>query len=304
MKIIPAYHAADYDQALRQRLLSMKRNTTLAQRLLFFSESFLTMPYLSGALGEGPQGCFDQQPLYRHDCFDCVTYVNTVLALTFSATLDDFKQWMLRLNYYQAKPLYQHRFHFVSVDWNPNLQQQGILNDATDQIDDQHNHAIALTAETIIDRSSWLRHHKKEHIKLLASLTAKQLSQRLQALHALADQLPTQPVSLTYLPLAKLFDQNGDAIESIFQQIPSPSIIEIIRPNWPLREKIGTDLLVSHLGFSYKKENHIMFRHASQLINKVQDITLSDYLKKYLHHLTIKGIHIEKINPNKPLLKY
>src|SRR5688572_7398635 len=49
--------------------------------LLKTAAFFLDAPYLLEPLGEGPDGVYSQEPLYRTDRFDCVTYVDTVLAL-------------------------------------------------------------------------------------------------------------------------------------------------------------------------------------------------------------------------------
>ncbi len=72
-------------------------------------------------------------------------------------------------------------------------------------------------------------------------------------------------------------------------------MVEIVRPNWNLHDKIGTNLDISHMGFSVRKNGVLYFREASLIDKKVIDIPLADYLKNYLHSPTVKGIHLEQI---------
>ena len=56
------------------------------------SAYFINTPYKLGPLGEGPEGLFDQDPLYSFDVFDCTTFVETVMALHYSKNMDEFKK--------------------------------------------------------------------------------------------------------------------------------------------------------------------------------------------------------------------
>ena len=99
------------------------------------------------------------------------------------------------------------------------------------------------------------------------------------------------------MPLTKLFNQSGEPHICLFDQIPSGGIIEIVRPNWDLREKIGTCLNVSHLGFVFRRGKDLIFREASLLLKQVCDVALIDYLRTYLNSTSVKGIHIEAVLP-------
>ena len=70
--------------------------TPIAERIDFLTQLFLGKPYILGAQGEGKQGEFDQSPLYRFDGFDCVTYVNNILALAISNSPNEFEKNLLR----------------------------------------------------------------------------------------------------------------------------------------------------------------------------------------------------------------
>ena len=93
--------------------------------------------------------------------------------------------------------------------------------------------------------------------------------------------------------MTKLFDVDGKPDQFVFSQISNGAIIEIVRPNWRLTEKIGTNLHVSHLGFVFTGiNNDIVFRHASSDKGKVVEVSLIDYLRNCLSSKTIQGINV------------
>jgi len=254
------------------RLAASLSMVDIATRIDFFSRQFLGSPYLSNPQGEGEHADIDSAPLYRFDGFDCVTYVNNILALALSHDEKSFEKKLLQLNYYYAIPQYENRFHFMSVDWNPQNQKNNIVRDVTRDIQDEKNNAIAEWAEGDIDRPNWF-------IK--------------KGLAHLAQTVKKEWVRLPYLPLKKLFDDNKNPRAFLFNQIPDVSIIEIIRPNWNLTEKIGTNLHVSHVGFGIRDASQsLLFRHASSEQKGVVEILLSDYLKNYLESESVRGISV------------
>ena len=266
-----------------------------AEKIEYFSRKFLGSPYCLGALGEGKQSLFDQNPLYRFDCFDCLTYVNTVLALAVSSNWAEFTQTMIRLNYYDIDPQYVNRFHFMSVDWNIENEKSGFIADVTTTIKDSEGKSFALCAEAVIDRPAWFKKRSLQDLKLIDPITQENALRLLAQLHLAAEDKKPEQAKVMYLPIEKLFNQEGEVITSIFEQIPHASIVEIVRPNWDLRETIGTHLLVSHLGFVFQTEKGVMFRHATSIEKRVVEVPLSMYLQNCLRIPTIKGINIQVI---------
>ncbi len=298
MKPLPTYQMADYDQEIEHFYQSgvITPSMSLVDRVSLASEYFLGRSYLLGALGEGPDGEFDQSPRYRTDAFDCVTYVNTVLALALAQNLKQFQHHILRLNYYDAKPLYHHRHHFMTIDWNSCNAVLGLIEEFSDQIVNDQGQPIYRTVEATIDRPNWIKSRKLADIKLLSSIKRSEAKLKLNDLHSLAEDLRDKTVCIPYLPLTELLDDQSKPNHKLFLQIPKDAIIEVIRPQWDLRDKIGTPLLVSHLGFAIWKNNQLIFRHVSQIEKIVIDLPLKDYLSRYLHHETVKGINIQKLN--------
>lgn len=260
-----------------------------AKRLEIISVFFIGKPYLLGPLGEGKTGRYDQSPLYRVDSFDCQTYVSTVLGLTLSSDLAQFKRRIINIRYHHSQPTYLERNHFVSLDWNPYNVHKGYIRELTPLIKDQFQRPLYQLAHTTIDKGNWLQHKPLSVIKLIHSELA---AKRLAELKRHSSQFTPQPTNLAYIPLTKLFVNQQTANEYVFKQIPSGAIIEIVRPNWQLKGKIGTNLNVSHMGFAIRKANGLYFREASSLEKKVIDTPLIPYLQSYLNSPTVKGISI------------
>jgi hypothetical protein len=269
-------------------------------RLQDISAQFLGKPYLLGALGEGVKARFDQAPRYRVDAFDCETYVTTVLALTLADNLQNFKQCLSRLRYKDGQVSYLSRNHFTSVDWNKNNQKQGFLQDITPSFKDKNKQSVALATHVLIDKASWYQHRALDSIRLYPSNPEEQF-RRLAELKARGSKLPQVISQLPYIPFTALFQKDGQVNEYLFSQIPTGSIIEIVRPDWHIKEQIGTDLDISHLGFAIRKNGVLFFREASSVHGQVVDVPLIDYLKEARNSPTIKGINVQIILPKHPL---
>lgn len=291
-------HSVEEQNADRfiQSLYSHEKGKTLPmpKRLAEISRLFLNKPYYLGALGEGLSGNYDQYPLYRVDAFDCLTFVETVLALSLADNLSSFKHNMQSIRYAEGRLSFVMRNHFTDLDWNSNSQRQGILNDITTTFHDEHQQPIAKTARAEINKPAWYQHFSESKIRLTVSSPALQ-RKRLEELKKRGQNLRAQVATIYYIPLTVLFDRKGKPNHYIFQQIPDGAIVEIIRPNWDLTSVIGTHLNVSHLGFAFWHKGVLLFRNASTLKGSVVDQPLIEYLSDALSSPTIKGINIQVV---------
>lgn len=283
-----------------QRLYQSNKHleqASMAERIDWFSDHFKGTQYVLGSLGEGPQGRYDQYPRYRTDAFDCDTYVNTVISLALANSLSGFQRCMNLNRYKDGKVTYIQRNHFTSLDWNKNNQQRGILKDITVDIKDQQQQKVAVMAQALINKSSWYAHKSVNNVRLESN---KKQQVRLQELKTKGANLETTQANIPYLPLSALF-KNNQPNTYLFSQIPQAAIIEIVRPNWDLRQQIGTALNVSHLGFAIWNKGILYFREASSEYDKVVDVPLIDYLDKARKSPTIKGINVQVLVPERPL---
>ena len=280
--------------------LSQLPATTMSNRLDIISAKFLGKPYILGALGEGADAYFDQKPRYRLDAFDCDTFVTTVLALALAKNDQSFERCMSKVRYKEGKVDFITRNHFISLDWNPNNQRQNFIKDLTPLIKDQNGQSVAQIASALIDKPSWYQHFSSQIIHLNSPDKNEQLK-RLAELKLAGSRLKKEQAEIPYLPLTTLFNGKAKPNDFLFKQIPHGAIIEIVRPNWNLREVIGTNLNVSHLGFAFWKKGRLIFRQASSQYGKVVEVPLIDYLREALKSPTIKGINVEVVLPKTPL---
>nr|WP_277619300.1 N-acetylmuramoyl-L-alanine amidase-like domain-containing protein [Legionella norrlandica] len=147
-------------------ILNTTPNTSMAERINQISAYFKGAKYILGSLGEGPIARYDQFPRYRVDGFDCDTYVNTVLSLALSNSLESFQECLKHTRYKNGKRSYLNRNHFTSVDWNNYNQQRGLLKDITLSIQDERKQSVALLAKALINKPGWYEYKTLDTIRL------------------------------------------------------------------------------------------------------------------------------------------
>ncbi len=293
---ISAYNMEQFNNKILHLYTTIpaSHSRSIATRVAADSAFFLGKPYHLWPTGEGKQGKFDQKPIYRTDMFDCGTYVETVLALAESNNPEQFKKNIIKVRYQDAHISYLNRNHFISVDWNPNNTLNGYIKDITYKFVDKQGKPVAAIAVTDIDKPGWYNKKNKSAINPLNDLSKQQVATLVKQLQQLGAKTQQEKSVMLYLPLDKLF-VNGKPNEYLFNQIPSGSIIEVIRPNWDVWSQIGTRINVSHLGFAVRTKQGLMYREASSLQHKVIDTSLEKYLQSYVFSKTIKGINVEQI---------
>jgi hypothetical protein len=233
-------------------------------RVVAISEPFLDKPYQLEPLGEGPNGQFNQEPLSRFDAFDCETYVDTVLALASSKNDAGFQQNIIAIRYADAQPNFFTRNHFPEGDWLPNNERKGYLKDITAQIAPPSQ---CVTQTMMINRQQWYKNLTGDRIKI-NGLSSLQLQQKIDQLHAHSKQVNNETITLTYI--------RSNAVAEISKQIPNGAIIMIIKP----QHILGTDMLISHMGFAVWRDNQLYLRAASSWYGRVVDLPLIDYLQQ------------------------
>lgn len=256
---------------------------------------FLDRPYLFEALGEGPMGIYSQEPLYRNDQFDCVTYIDTVLALAQSKDFAHFKKNILLLRYQDGVVDYTHRTDwFTDLEWLPNARKLGWIQDVTSTIVNNQQQAIAEIAKTIIDKPNWYYARDLLDLHLFSTISEENAATRLAELQAKSSAFQSHPSTLSYIPKAALTDP------FIINQLPTSSIIALVRPNWAIRDNFknrqrgyGSNLNVSHMGILLKTFEGLTLFHASSIQHKVVKISLTEYLTSVSDE--VKGVHIERI---------
>jgi hypothetical protein len=260
-----------------------------AQRMELVSEQFLGLPYGDGGpLGEGPQGRYDQDPIYRFDTFDCTTFVETIVTLARVRSIEEFEKQILEIRYENGEVDFLKRNHFPSLQWIPFNIRNGILHEV--------NHKIAPAEETLIANAvisypGWLSFLKPSDLKVPMA-SPEELQSLVEELHSFASQYQPVEVNLEYIPLTYFL-----ADPERLKNIKHGTIVNFVRPNWDLTRVIGTHMNVSHQGFLFWKEDILYLRHASTSSDKkVAELPFIEYLKKFENHPTLKGVHFMEVN--------
>jgi Protein of unknown function (DUF1460) len=293
--LIPRYDISQYKETIRliyQRIL--KQTPRLNNRIERASAYFIGVKYLRGALGEGEEGVFDKEPFYRTDAFDCMTFVNTVLALAYGTNEASFMTTLKRLQYYNKRVSYFNRKHFTELDWNLSNEKQGFLRDITKRLSDKYQIATAL-----INKPEWYQWHSEKTLKLLSPPSDQTVRDLLWQMHLHARSERRSMAFTTYIPLTEMLVLKGEhpqLNEALLARIPSGAIIEIVDKTHNFEKEIGTDLNIRHLGFFFRTPRGFIFRHASTSNQQVVDVPLGEYLKRlYVLSSTPEkiGIHVE-----------
>jgi len=265
------------------RLLTRIKNLPTPLKIQETSEFFLGDKTRLGPLGEGRLGKFDRDPLYSFKYFDCTTFVETVMALSLSKNLIEFKRNIIDIRYLDSIISHKKRNHFTSLDWVPSNSK--ILNDVTASL------GPIKYATATIDKLSWYLKMKPENLKR-DDVTGAPFRKLLKEFQNLGRDFKPQIATIPYLTLKDIFSNR-----QILNSIPNGAIINIVRPNWDLTDSIGTHLNVSHQGIAIWNRGKLYYRHASSFPHKiVKDTAFTEYFKKYLDSETLKGINIQELD--------
>src|SRR5215471_10784746 len=116
-------------RGLRQRrvehLLSRtKHDRSTGSRIEILSRHFLGHPYKPNPL----IGSADTAEVFTAslDGFDCVTYIETILALARASNVDDFIKWLRKIRYEDGRVQWLRRNHYMTL-WIRNNLRKGII---------------------------------------------------------------------------------------------------------------------------------------------------------------------------------
>jgi len=255
-------------------------------KIEYLSSTLLDAPYVDGSLGEGNQGKYDKDPLVRFDVFDCTTYVEAVLAGALSNSTADFMPNLIKLRYKEGNVSFVTRNHFPSLDWIPNNQK--VLMDITDQVAGR----FVTMANTVIDKPAWYEKMTKDRLQCKEDDSIA-CSALLEQLRAEGKAFRPETVATPYVPLTALYLDDKAVNLALLDRIPSGSIINMVRPNWEIKQWIGTNMNVSHQSIAIRKGDTLFLRHASQTDKKVIDVDFLKYFSQYNETSSLQGFNVQ-----------
>jgi len=216
------------------------RHLPLAERLDAVSAPMLGRPYLDGCTGEG-QGV-DPDPPARYDVYDCLTFVEEVLALGLAPDPAWAPMYRSALRFQDAEPSYERRNHFFVMDWIANNVEAGLIRDITEQL------GPVEWIDKPLDAGTWANWRHRGRFALDD------------------DQLPVGRLRLPVLSLETALE--------VVDRIPPGSLVVTVRV--PLDH---VPITVTHVGLVVPGEQPTM-RHATRMGDKlVRDDSLAWYLR-------------------------
>lgn len=107
-----------------KQLLAKPKDDSIGGRIGIFSRHFLGSPYKSTPL----IGSADKAEVFTAslDGFDCVTYIETILALARASNVDEFIESLRKIRYEQGCILWERRNHYMT-QWIRNNLREGII---------------------------------------------------------------------------------------------------------------------------------------------------------------------------------
>lgn len=273
----------------QELLKRFSAETSVVKRMDLMSKVFLGLPYgMGGPLGEGPSGKYDQDPLYRFDTFDCTTFVETITALALARDINEFENHLDKIRYENGEIDYLKRNHFTDLQWIPYNIENGYLKEINELVLPKNE---ILTAVAEINLPGWLRAIKIEEIKAPMASTEERAA-LLEELHGEAVNFSVHTARVPYIAINTLVKR-----PALLDKIPSGTLVNFVRPNWDLTDLIGTHQNISHQGFLFRKGKVLYLRHASSSgEKKVIELPFIDYLRPFVNHATLKGIHLMQVN--------
>lgn len=272
-----------------QKYLDRAANVAgVVNRMDAFSKMFLGLPYgFGGPLGEGPEGRYDQDPLYRFDTFDCTTYVETIVSLALSRSAGEFEVAMNNIRYENGEVDYLKRSHFTDLWWIPRNIRNGLLTDITHELGGNR----VLVASAVINLPGWLKKISLPEIRV-PEASPEERNSLLAELRAQHVNYTTHVAKVPYVSIDWIL-----ANPSFVNKIPNGTLVNFVRPNWDLTEQYGSHQNISHQAFLFRKGKVLFQRHASTSNPKeVFELPFLDYIRKFQNHATLKGVHFMRVN--------
>lgn len=109
-------------------LKTVAREKDLATRIEILSGQLLGRPYIANSLIGSSKD--PEQLVTRLDGFDCVTYIEAVLALAHSTTVEAFQKNLIRIRYKNGEVNWPKRNHYMTDWWRLN-ERQGLVKNLT-----------------------------------------------------------------------------------------------------------------------------------------------------------------------------
>jgi hypothetical protein len=216
------------------------------------------------------------------------------MSLALSQTADEYNSMLQKIRYFGGHSTEASRKHFISADWLPDLIEKKLIEDITQDI-----YSDAKKVTQTVTKLRWFEKTKDKDE--LESFKKSGLPHNVEA-------------SLFYISIEKLFQDEVQALNifpedknkeapfrrklaiptKLVAKIPDGAILSFIaRDPDSYIEKIGSPLLVAHIGIAVKKRNRVYLRHADLPRGSVLDLPLETFLRSTAKRF--RGVNISEM---------
>ncbi|MDR0981910.1 MAG: DUF1460 domain-containing protein [Culturomica sp.] len=265
--VAQAVNISPQDSAVFERFWKYAEDNNLkslpvSARVPVIGSFFLNTPYIGGTLNGAEN---KESPVIDLSGLDCVTFVETVIALSFlnhynSSSIEDFIRNIVKIRYRNGKIIdYTSRLHYSS-DWLHDMNKRSIVKN--------------ITPKDVVykDKVYYMTTHPESYSALKSSPALQKKMKKIENENNARKHF--------YIPKNKL--------EKYDYLIKSGDII-LITTNLK-----GLD--TSHVGIAYRKNGKLFLMHASSREKKV--VISSETLENYLlRNSTQTGIMVGRLNP-------
>lgn len=267
----------------------------MTERTLAISELLLGVPYVGGNCGEGERGCYDRDPLFRLDQFDCTTYIETVMALAFVPAHDtrpeeSFLYHLKNIRYVDGEDVsFVNRNHFTELNWVPDMVRKNYVKDITLEISPG-----APTMRRWVDVGVWYENKiakltpSEDMLEIIEELSRSSVNKNIDHLAELA-----------YVPLKHLL-----SFQDVRDRLKQKKVVIFNLVKHLHKEYSADRTIVSHQGFIVEKNGVLYLRHATPASahRKTVDMSMDEYVRERMKDTTwpTLGMNILEIQDARP----
>lgn len=214
------------------------------QALVTLARRMLGRAYTAFSLDAGPA----EELRLDLTAFDCVLFVEQLLAMIHSSTVDDYPEMVLQLRYRDGRADYCFRYHYFSL-WAKNAQMHGILTDITASLPGASNR---------VRRLSFMSSHPGSYKPMKQARSLQCITEYERDLMVRQDYIP-----LNALPKVENRLQSGD----IFSFVTSVQGLDVTHTGILERTSLGLNAL-----HSIPEKGVIRTRNFVQYASAVEDV--------------------------------
>ena len=191
------------------------------KRVAKIARHFIGAPYVFAPLGEGNKNPPGNQPTFRTDAFDCLSLVETSLALAAEPDFPQVLETLAKIRYTDSRVDFAYRKHFPESQWIPENERAGLIKDITREVGGD----LAVPVEKTVTPVSYAKRKKALELDLPR------------------DRIPNGTFRWWMIPI--------DKMEEVMAKIPTGALVFVVREDY-----FSIPFRISHVGIVAQHKEH------------------------------------------------